>query len=378
MNLQIGKTEIVVGTPVAELDTPALLVDAAALESNVAAMAKLVGGRPVRLRPHAKTHKSIAIAQMQIATGAVGVCCAKLAEAEAIAANGTVSDIYVTTPIVGPAKLARLEKLLRVAKVTVVVDNIVTLEPLAAVAARTGRTIDVIVEVDVGQQRCGVPSGPAAARIADAIAQYERLTFKGLHGYQGKLQMVASYEERRNAVKSALGLLTASAEHCRQAGHKVDILTGGGSGSLAIDLELGGLNELQPGSYVFMDANYSRVVWDPAGTPPPFTPALFILGSVVSKPAADRVVIDIGWKTASSDAGPPVPERSDLVFDFAGDEHGHLRRRDGKDLDLAVGDKVKLIPSHCDTTVNLFSDYTVVRNGVFEKLMPVDGRGASQ
>ena len=236
----------------------------------------------------------------------------------------------------------------------------------------------MIVEVDVGQQRCGVPSGPAAAGIADAIAKHKHLIFKGLHGYQGKLQMVVSYDERRAAVKSALDLLMNSAEYCRQSGHEVQILTGGGSGSLAIDLELGGLTELQPGSYVFMDANYSRVAWDPSGALPPFAPALFILGSVVSKPAANRAVIDVGWKSASSDSGPPVPQLPDLVFDFAGDEHGHLRRRDGNDLGLTVGDKVVLIPSHCDTTVNLFSDFTVVRNGKFEKTLPINGRGASQ
>ncbi len=378
MNLQVGTNEIAAGTPIAELDTPALILDGAALEANIAAMKRLLDGKPQRLRPHAKTHKSAVIARMQLAAGAVGICCAKLAEAEAIASQGTIGDIYVTTPIVGRAKLARLEKLSRIAKLTVLVDNIGALEPLAEIARRTGRSMDVIVEVDVGQQRCGVPPGPAAAQLAQAITRLKHLSFRGLHGYQGKLQMIASYEERRAAVKCALDLLMTSADYCRRSGQDVEILTGGGSGSLAIDLELGGLNELQPGSYVFMDASYNRVVWDQFGARPPFVPALSILGSVVSRPAADRAVIDVGWKSASSDAGPPVPRLDDLVFYFAGDEHGHIRRRDGKDLDLAVGDMVELIPSHCDTTVNLFSNYTVVRNGMFEKLLPVDGRGASK
>ncbi len=209
-------------------------------------------------------------------------------------------------------------------------------------------------------------------------ARSNRLHFKGLHGYHGKLQMMPTYAERAAAVRGALDLLQDSAELCRKGGHAVEILTGGGSGSAAIDLALGGLNELQPGSYVFMDASYSKILWDEAGSPPPFRPALSILGSVVSRPSADRAVIDVGWKSASNDSGPPVPKRAELSFEFAGDEHGIIRRRDGGTLGLAHGEKIELIPSHCDTTVNLHSDYTVIRDGRLEAIWPVSARGRSR
>ena len=355
-----------------------MLLDLTVLESNIAAMAKLCDGKAVRLRPHAKTHKSPLVAAMQLDAGAAGICCAKLGEAEAIAADGSVRDIMVTTPLVGRRKLKRMADLARTVKLAVLADNEAAIEALDQAAATSGSKIDVLVEVDVGQRRCGVPAGPAAARLASVIARCKHLTFKGLHGYQGKLQMIATYDERRTAVRTALSLLQDSADHVRRAGHAIDILTGGGSGSIAIDLELGGLNELQPGSYVFMDASYRRIAWDETGNPPPFRPALSILGSVVSRPTADRAVLDVGWKTASSDSGPPIPKSPELVFEFAGDEHGIVRQRDGSTLHLKLGDTVELIPSHCDTTVNLHSEYTVVRNGQIQACWPIAGRGRSQ
>lgn len=378
MNRQIGATEAVAGTPVTELDTPVLLVDADLLESNITAMKDLMAGKAQRLRPHAKTHKSAIIAQMQRAAGAQGFCCAKLSEAEAVAGNGAIDDIMITTPLTGPRKLHRLAQLARSVNVSVLVDNAATIDGLADAAARAGKTINVLVEVDVGQQRCGTPPGPAAATLAAAIAGHKHLHFRGLHGYHGKVQMTASFDERRAAVATALERLMVSAEHCRRAGHELEILTGGGSGSIAIDLALGGLNEFQPGSYVFMDANYRKIAWNSAGDPPPFKPSLTVLTSAVSRPTADRAIVDVGWKSISVDSGPPVPADSELVFDFAGDEHGAIRRRDGKALGLAIGAKIELIPSHCDTTVNLHDNYTVTRGGVVEGIWPIDGRGSSQ
>lgn len=378
MNRPAGIAEKIVGTPVGDLDTPALLVDASALEANIAAMAKLCAGRPTRLRPHAKTHKSSVIADMQIDAGAAGICCAKLGEAEAIARDGHVGDILVTTPLVGPAKLKRLARLLRLTKISVLTDDETAIAAIADIAASENRQIDVLIEVDVGQNRCGVPPGPAAARLADAVARSKHLHFKGLHGYHGKLQMIRTFAERRAGIRRALELLQDSAELCRKAGHAVEILTGGGSGSVAIDLDLGGLNELQPGSYVFMDTSYRNILWDEAGTPPPFQAALSILGSVVSRPTSDRAVIDVGWKSASSDSGAPVPKRAELTFEFAGDEHGIVKHRDGQPLSLAIGETIELIPSHCDTTVNLFSDYLIIRNDRVETIWPISARGCSR
>ncbi len=378
MNRPVGMAETTIGATVDELDTPALLIDAVALEANIAAMAALCAGKPARLRPHAKTHKSPLIAAMQLDAGATGICCAKLGEAEAIAQDGRVNDIMVAAPLVGRAKLGRLAHLSRVVKLAVLADDETAIAALADLATAEDRRIDVLIEVDVGQHRCGVPPGPAAARLADAVGRSNRLNFKGLHGYHGKLQMVHTFAERQAAVRRALELLQDSAELCRKAGHETEILTGGGSGSAAIDLALGGLNELQPGSYVFMDSSYRQILWDEAGAPPPFRPALSILASVVSRPTADRAVVDVGWKSASSDSGPPVPKRTELAFEFAGDEHGIVKRRDGEPLTMALGERIELIPSHCDTTVNLFSDYMVMRDGRLEAVWPISARGCSQ
>jgi len=348
----------IVGQPLDAIDTPALLIDLDGLEANIAAMAALCAGKPQRLRPHAKTHKSPIIAAMQRQAGAVGICCAKISEAEALA-RGRIDDVLITTPLVGAPKLARLAALASRVHVTTVVDNIEALAGLAEAAIRAGTTLDVLVEVDVGQNRCGVRSPKAAADLADAIARHRSLRFAGLQGYQGKLQGIVSPQERGAAVLQAMQCLQEAAALVRARGHAIEVLTGGGTGSVRFDLDLGMLQELQPGSYVFMDASYRKLGWDEQGSPPPFGPALSVLTRVISKPASDRVVVDAGWKAASCDAGPPeVFGRDDLVFDFAGDEHGRLVRVGGGPVDLRLGDVVRLLPSHCDTTVNLYSVYS--------------------
>lgn len=377
MNLPRGQRETLIGRSRDEIGTPALLVDADALEHNIATMARITAGAPGRVRAHAKTHKSIKIAKQQLEAGIERFCCAKLSEAAAIASGG-IDDIMITTPVVGVEKLKQLAALARVTKTTLLVDNAEALPGLALAAEKAQRPIDVLIEVDVGQRRCGVPPGPAALKLLEEVRRFPALHFKGLHGYQGKLQMTAGYGERRQAARTALDLLLESAEHIRRAGHSIEILTGGGSGSIAIDIALGGLNEYQPGSYVFMDTSYRRIEWDEQGSPPPFRCALTVLGSAVSRPGEDRAVIDVGWKSISCDSGPPSPVDDALVFEFAGDEHGIIRRRDGGSLDLPLGATVDLVPSHCDTAVNLYDHYCVVRAGRIEAVWPIDARGSSQ
>ena len=360
------------------IDTPALLIDLDGLEANIAAMVALCAGKPQRLRPHAKTHKSPIIAAMQRQAGAVGICCAKISEAEALV-GGRIDDVLITTPLVGAPKLARLAALASRVHVTTVVDNIEALAGLAEAAIRAGTTLDVLVEVDVGQNRCGVRSPEAAADLAGGIARHRSLRFAGLQGYQGKLQGIVSPQERRAAVLQAMQGLQDAAALVRARGHTIEVLTGGGTGSVRFDLDLGILQELQPGSYVFMDASYRKIGWDEQGSPPPFRPALTVLTRVISKPASGRVVVDAGWKAASCDAGSPeVFGRDDLVFDFAGDEHGTLARVDGGPVDLRLGDVVRLLPSHCDTTVNLYSVYTVHRGDRVEAMWPVTAQGCSR
>jgi len=377
MNLPTGQHDAAVGRSLGDVNTPALLIDAEGLERNIKTMAAITANAPGRLRPHCKTHKSIRIARTQIEAGAQGVCCAKLSEAAAIASGG-VDDILITTPIVDRTKLEQLAALARVSKIAVVFDDASSLSGLAAAAEKAQRAIEVMIEVDVGQGRCGVPPGTAALKLVEELRGFPALRFRGLHGYQGKLQMVAKYEERRRGVRQALDLLLETAEHIRRAGHSLKILTGGGSGTVAIDIACGSLTEYQPGSYVFMDANYRKIEWDELGNPPPFTNTLTVMGSIVSRPSKDRAVIDVGWKSASCDSGPPVPVDDTLTFDFAGDEHGIVKRRDGASLDLNLGSQLNLIPSHCDTTVNLFDTAHVIRAGRVEAIWAIDGRGCSR
>ena len=241
---------------------------------------------------------------MQRQAGAVGICCAKISEAEALVGD-KIDDVLITTPLVGAPKLARLAALASRVHVTTVVDNIEALAGLAEAAIRAGTTLDVLVEVDVGQNRCGVRSPEAAADLAGEIARHQSLRFAGLQGYQGKLQGIVSPQERRAAVLQAMQGLQDAAALVRARGHTIEVLTGGGTGSVRFDLDLGILQELQPGSYVFMDASYRKIGWDEQGSPPPFRPALTVLTRVISKPASGRVVVDAGWKAASCDAGSP-------------------------------------------------------------------------
>ena len=357
----------------ADLDTPALIVDLDILEGNIRRMAGMVAGTRAALRPHVKSHKTIEVAKLQLALGAG---CAKLGEAEALA-DGGIPDLLVTTPVAGRRKLDRLRRLAASCRLSVVADDADSIAALSEAMDGLGTPLGVIVEVNVGQERCGVEPGPEAARLAALVSRLPGLRFAGLQGYHGKLQSIAEHAVRKREVALALDRLLDSAEAVRQAGIEVPVLTGGGTGSSAIDLELAGLSELQPGSYVYMDTSYSRVVWDAAGSQIPFGNSLSILASVVSRAAADRLVLDVGWKSASSDSGlPQVRYLDDVVFEFAGDEHGKLQGSEARSL--RPGDKVELLPSHCDTTVNLYDQIVAVRGEHVEAVWPIVARGRSQ
>lgn len=364
-----------IGLPLQALPTPVLLIDAALLEANLAAMAARLRGHDVACRPHVKSHKSPVIAAMQIAAGAQGVCCAKLGEAEVMLGAG-VGDVHITTPVVGRGKAARLARLAAAGRVSVVVDDAQNIAMLSDAARAAGATIDVLIEMDVGQGRCGVASAEQALNLAEAVMRLPGLRLRGLQGYHGGLQSVVAFDDRREGVKLALERLQAGADRLGRAGLPVSVLTGGGTGSLPIDLELGGLNELQPGSYVFMDGTYRNIQWNSQGGAAPFTNALTVLASVVSHPLRDRVVLDVGWKAVSCDSGVPVLKgETRSPVEFAGDEHSLLRGAAA--VGLKVGDFVELVPSHCDTTVNLYDRFHVIRGGVVEAVWPISARGRS-
>ena len=362
--------------PIADLDTPVLLVERDKLERNIKRMQEVAAKAGIAYRPHAKAHKSSTIAALQIAAGAVGQCCAKLGEAEVMAHCG-VNDILITSEVVGRGKLMRLIELANAARIAVVADDAGNIQDLARVAQTAGTRLDVLVEVDVGQGRCGVRPGPEAAVLAQQIADSRWLRFRGLQGYQGAIQMVATLAERRAKVKDALDRLLETAEHVRKRGLAIEALTGGGTGSSVIDCALHGLTELQPGSYIFMDSKYAAIEWD--GAPrPPFENALFVLGTVISRPGKDRAIVDVGMKAASSDGGPILPiDLPGASFAFAGDEHGQLSFA-GSPCPLEIGDKVWFVPSHCDTTVNLYDRYVAVRAGLVEEVWDIEARGRVQ
>ena len=358
-----------------DLDTPVLLVDAAALERNIARMAALCRESGVACRPHAKAHKSPDIALMQLEAGAVGVCCAKLGEAEVLAAKG-IGDILITTPVIGASKLMRLMQAAREARIAVVVDNAENIAEMAQMAQTAGVRPEVVVEVDVGQGRCGVQPGEPALTLARAVNEAGWLVFRGLQGYQGAIQMTAGFAERKAEAQRASRLLVETAALIRGAGIEVGVLTGGGSGTSAIDAAAGGLTELQPGGYIFMDSRYAAIEWDD-GNRAPFEQSLSVLASVVSRPDARRAIVDMGHKAMTSDGGPPVPvELPGAAFRFAGEEHGELSWEG--DCPLALGDKVRFWPAHCDTAVNLYDMFIAVRDGEVGAVWEIAARGRTQ
>lgn len=364
------------GTALADVDTPCLTVDLDALDRNIERMAKLVSGTKARLRPHGKSHKTPYIAHRQLAAGAHGLCCAKLGEAEAMVAAG-IPDVLITSPVVSAAKIARLAALAHSAKISTVVDSPETLALMNDAMEAFDAKIGILIEVDVGQGRCGMRSPDQALSLAKQIVRHRRLSLEGLQGYQGILQQVRNYGERTGLAEKALGLLQQSADTLRKNGIDIDVLTGGGTGSSRIDLELGGLTELQAGSYIFMDTNYAAIQWSLDGDGVPFEPSLHVVSSVVSKPTADLAVIDAGWKSLSSDAGiPVVMDPIAEEFSFGGDEHGKIRLN-SNGRSIRPGDKVTVRPSHCDTTVNLYDDLVGIRNGKVESVWRMTGRGRS-
>ena len=362
-----------IGMPLAEVDTPALILELDGFERNLARMTEAVRGKPVRLRPHAKSHKCPEIALRQIAAGAVGVCCQKVSEAEALVAGG-VGNVLIANEIVGAGKLERLAALAHRAQVAVCADAAENVAELDAAAARAGVRLDVLVEVNVGADRCGVAPGAPALDLARRIAAGPHLRFAGLQAYQGGAQHLRSVAERRSAIGRAVDMVRATRALLEEHGLACATVTGAGTGSFPLELESGAYDELQPGSYIFMDADYSRNEYDASW--PRFEQSLFVWTTVMSRASAGRAVVDAGLKASSVDSGMPlVWQRPGLQYIKASDEHGVLAV--APDVTApALGEKLLLVPGHCDPTVNLYDWFVCVRGGVVESLWPVSARGA--
>jgi D-serine deaminase-like pyridoxal phosphate-dependent protein len=352
-----------VGQRLEEVDTPALVLDLDAFEANLAALNRAVAGR-VRVRAHAKTHKCAEIAKRQIASGAVGVCCQKVSEAEALVEAG-VSDILVSNEVIGATKLARLAALSRRCRLGVCVD---TLEGLDALKA-TGARLDVYVELEVGMGRCGIAPGEPAAALAARITG--NLRFAGLQAYHGRAQHVRSMAERRASIARAAEAVVYTRSVLQKAGIETPVVTGAGSGTFMFEVESGVWDEIQPGSYIFMDVDYARNEW--AAPLPRFQHALFVLTTVMSRPRAGVAIVDAGLKASSVDSGMPgVWQRPGLDYTRASDEHGWVEGEPAP----ALGEKLLLVPGHCDPTVNLYDWYVCARRGLVEQLWPIEARGA--
>ena len=362
------------GQALADVDTPALLLDLDAFERNLDRMDQTLAGSKVRVRPHAKSHKCPEIALRQMAHGAVGVCCQKVSEAEAMVEGG-VMNVLVSNEVVGAAKLARLAALARRARVSVCVDDARNIADLDAAARNAGVKIDVLVEVNVGADRCGVPPGAPAVALARAVASSKNLRFAGLHAYQGAAQHVRKPADRQAAIAKAVDAVRATTSLLQSAGLKADLVTGAGTGTYPLEAGSGVYNEIQPGSYIFMDADYGRNL-DEAGQPVKvFEQSLFVWATVMSHSVPERAVVDAGLKALSVDSGMPlVADLPGVEFLKASDEHGVLSLPAG--TPIRVGDKVRLIPGHCDPTVNLYDWIVGVRGGKVESVWPITARGA--
>jgi D-serine deaminase-like pyridoxal phosphate-dependent protein len=364
-----------IGMPLDAVDTPALMIDLDAFERNLARLPQRIEGHNVRLRPHAKTHKCPIIALQQVARGAIGVCVQKVGEAEAMVYGG-VQDVLVSNEIVGQPKLRRLMALAHIARMGVCADDKGQVDALDAAAGEAGVTMAVYVEVNMGANRCGVEPGEPALDLARHVAGKPHLTFGGLQAYHGSAQHVRSWEERRAAIAQAANKAGHTRDLLEGHGISCPVVTGAGTGSFEFETASGVYTELQCGSYIFMDADYGRNLDADGALTKMFEPSLFVWATVMSRPTEERAIVDAGLKALAFDSGPPlVWDEPAATYERASDEHGRVAVS-GATNRLHIGDKIRLVPGHCDPTVNLYDWYVGIRKGRVEALWPITARGA--
>ena len=361
-----------IGESVMSIDTPALLVDLDLLQRNIAAMAGFAHSNGIRLRPHSKTHKCIAIAQMQIAAGAIGICCQKVSEAEAFVLGG-ITDILLSNEVISPPKLRRLMALTDRARIGICIDSALGLDRLAEAARDVDRPVDVYVELDVGAGRCGVKSPAEALALIEESGACRGLRYAGVQAYQGKAQHFRTPEERQRAIDVACRLIGDLRDLLAQRSIAIGTVTGAGTGTFYAETGSGIYDEIQPGSYIFMDRDYRDNSCLPDAIT--FGHSLTLLTEVMSASSA-HVVVDAGLKAHAVDSGMPVVlGRSDLTYGNPSDEHGVVRCANGDSLP-ALGEKLSLVPGHCDPTVNLHDWLVIHRDGYVVDLWRIEARGA--
>jgi 3-hydroxy-D-aspartate aldolase len=364
------------GMDEADIQTPCLVLDLDALERNIRKMGDYAKAHGMRHRVHGKMHKSVDVAKLQVELGgACGVCCQKVSEAE-VFARGGIKDVLVSNQVREPAKIDRLARMPKLGARTICcVDDIDNVADLSAAAQKHGTQIECLVEIDCGAGRCGVTQTADVVRIAKAIDAAPGLKFAGLQAYQGAMQHMDSYEDRKAKVDIAIAMVRDAVDALKAEGLECDIVGGGGTGSYYFESNSGVYNELQCGSYAFMDADYGRIL-DKDGKridEGEWENALFLLTSVMSHAKADKAIVDAGLKAQSVDSGLPfVYGRDDVEYVKCSDEHGVVADPKGV---LKVNEKLRLVPGHCDPTCNVHDWYVGVRGGKVESVWPVSARG---
>jgi len=360
---------------VQELPTPALLIDLDIFEHNLQALANYMKSRPVTFRPHAKAHKSPAIGKLQLASGATGLCAAKLGEADVLVRGG-IRDVLITAEVVGPLKIQRLMGLLAITPdVKAVVDSEQNAIDLSTAALASKRKLKVAIDVNVGQNRTGLGTPEDVVVLAQIIAKQKGLDLIGLQGYGGNNQHVMGFENRKAREAASNEKVVAARHALEKAGFAVQMVSVGGTGSYNIDADFPGVTEIQPGSYVFMDSHYNKIGGRDQPDFSEFGNSLSVLTTVISRAVSGRAIVDAGGKALSTDESVPEPiGLTGATYGVAGDEYGALRLQNPS-RDLKVGDQLQIMPGHCDTTVNLHNVFFGVRKGVVEHVWPIEGRG---
>ena len=365
-----------IGMDEADIQTPCLVLNLDALERNIKKMGDYAKAHGMRHRVHCKMHKSVDVAKLQQSLGgAVGVCCQKVSEAE-VFARGGIADILVSTQVRDPMKIDRLARLPKLGARTIVcVDDIDNVAELSDAAVKHGTELEVFIEMDVGAGRCGVIGADKVVEIAKAINAAANLKFSGIQAYQGAMQHMDLYEDRKAKIDTAVAMVKEAVTALEAEGLHPELVSGGGTGSYYFESASGVFNELQAGSYAFMDADYGRIL-DKEGKridQGEWENAFFLLTQVMSHAKADKAICDAGLKAQSIDSGLPVVfGRDDVEYIKCSDEHGVIADPNGA---LAVRDKLRLVPGHCDPTANVHDWYVGVRGGKVEALWPVSARG---
>lgn len=364
------------GMDAAEIQTPCLVLDLDALERNVKKMGDYAKAHGMRHRVHGKMHKSVDVAKLQERLGgAVGVCCQKVSEAE-VFVRGGIKDVLVSNQVRDPLKIDRLAQLPKLgSRIIVCVDDLANVADLSAAALRHGTELEVLIEIDCGAGRCGVGTTQDVVAIARAVDAAENLKFTGIQAYQGAMQHLDKYEDRKAKLDIAIEMVESAVQGLKAVGLDPELVSGGGTGSYYFEANSGVYNELQCGSYAFMDADYGRIL-DQNGQridKGEWENAMFILTQVMSHAKADKAIVDAGLKAQSVDSGLPfVHGRDDVEYIKCSDEHGVVADPNGV---LKVGDKLRLVPGHCDPTANVHDWYVGVRGGKVECVWPVSARG---